>query len=194
MPLSAGRHADPFSRVGKPLPTSLRARHSRDPGRAAARAPGAWNARPVRPRLAADARRADRRPSGPVGGIPAGACRHRPAFHGCVARHLAGAIPYRISRTPESASSRLTIAANTMSSVYLSGHGSRSTATSFGTAIQALPPSFQDHEDLRGSIHAGRRQLSDAVLWRLSRNVIDLVGPAGAKLHGMPISCGRPGS
>ena len=24
MPLPAGRHADPFSRVGKPLPTSLR--------------------------------------------------------------------------------------------------------------------------------------------------------------------------
>lgn len=42
--------------------------HSRDPGRAAAWTPGAGDARPVRQRLAADARETDRGSPGPVDG------------------------------------------------------------------------------------------------------------------------------
>ena len=47
------------------------------------------------------------------------------------------------------------------------------------------PHGFQDHEDIRGSMHAGGRQrVADCgqtpVPWRLSRSVTDSVGPAGA--------------
>jgi hypothetical protein len=54
------------------------------------------------------------------------------------------------------------------------------------TGYPDRPPGFQDHEDIQGSMHAGRRQrVADGgqtpVPWRLSRSVIDSVGPAGAK-------------
>ncbi len=47
------------------------------------------------------------------------------------------------------------------------------------------PPGLQDREDIRGSMHAGRRQPvagggQTSVPWGLSRSVIDSVGPAGA--------------
>jgi hypothetical protein len=60
------------------------------------------NARPVRPRLAADARETDRGSAGPVGGVPPAARRHPPALPGPVARQLAGAVPGRASRSPRS--------------------------------------------------------------------------------------------
>ena len=77
-------------------------RHPRDPGRAAARTPGPGNARPVRPRLPTDARETDRGSPGPVGGVPPGARRYRPALPGPVARQLAGAVPGRARRSPRS--------------------------------------------------------------------------------------------
>ena len=48
------------------------------------------------------------------------------------------------------------------------------------------PHGFEDHADIRGSMHAGRRQrVADgdqaSVPWRLSHSVIDSAGPAGAE-------------
>ena len=55
--------------------------------------PSARDARPVRPRLGPDARRAQGRPSGPLGRVPARPCRHRPALAGPTARRAAGTTP-----------------------------------------------------------------------------------------------------
>ena len=57
---------------------------------------------------------------------------------------------------------------------------------SFVTGYPGRPPGFQDHEDIRGGMHAGRRQRvanggQTSVPWRLSRSVIDSVGLAGAE-------------
>jgi hypothetical protein len=57
---------------------------------------------------------------------------------------------------------------------------------SFVTDYPGRPPGFQDHEDIRGIMHAGRRQrVADGgqtpVPWRLSRSVINSVGPVGAE-------------
>ena len=55
--LAAGQgRADAARPPAQPQDMDGRGRHSRDPGRAAARTPGSRDARPVRPRLAADAR------------------------------------------------------------------------------------------------------------------------------------------
>src|SRR4249920_4147673 len=75
---------------------------------------------------------------------------------------------------------------------------------SFVTDYPGRPPGFQDHEDIRGSMHAGRRQrVADggqtSVPWRLSRSVIDLVGLAGAEFAradwvpaaSCPAACGK---
>ena len=56
---------------------------------------------------------------------------------------------------------------------------------SFVMSYPGRPPGFQDREDIRGSMHAGRRQPvagggQTSVPWGLSRSVIDSVGPAGA--------------
>jgi hypothetical protein len=71
---------------------------------------------------------------------------------------------------------------------------------SFVTGYSDRPPGFQDHEDIRGSMHAGRRQrVADggqtSVLWRLSRSVIDSVGPAGAEFarNADSVALNRPG-
>ena len=72
--LAAGQgRADAARPAAQPQDVDGRGRHSRDPGRAAAGPPGSRDARPVRPRLAADAGRSDRSPSGPLGKIAAGA-------------------------------------------------------------------------------------------------------------------------
>ena len=84
------------------LTYQFRGRHSRDPGRAAARTPDPGNARPVRPRLAADARETDSGSPGPVGRVPPAARRYRPELPGPVARQLAGAVPGRARRSPRS--------------------------------------------------------------------------------------------
>jgi hypothetical protein len=57
---------------------------------------------------------------------------------------------------------------------------------SFVTGYLGWPPGFQNHEDIRRIIHVGRRQrVADggqtSVPWRLSRSVIDSLGPAGAE-------------
>ena len=101
--LAAGQgRADAARPAARPQDVDGRGRHPRDPGRAAARTPGPGNARPVRPRLAADARETDRGSPGPVGGVPPAARRHRPALPGPAARQLAGAVPGRARRSPRS--------------------------------------------------------------------------------------------
>jgi len=57
---------------------------------------------------------------------------------------------------------------------------------SFVTGYPGRPPGFLDHEDIRGSMPAGRRQRvanggQTSVPWRLSRSVIDSVGLAAAE-------------
>ena len=66
--------------------TWFRGRHPRDPGRTAPRTPGPGNARPVRPRLAANAQETNRGSPGPMGRVPPAPRRHRPALPGPVAR------------------------------------------------------------------------------------------------------------
>jgi SAM-dependent methyltransferase len=57
---------------------------------------------------------------------------------------------------------------------------------SFVTGYPGRPPGFQDHEDIRGRMPAGRRHRvavggQTSLPWRLSRSVIDSVGLAGAE-------------
>jgi hypothetical protein len=55
---------------------------------------------------------------------------------------------------------------------------------SFVTGYPGRPPGFHEHEDIPGSLHAGRHQRvangGQTVPRRLSRSVIDSAGPAGA--------------
>ena len=117
-PITSRRYDHLWTRIGRQLPwvrtqqisthwirhTTLtyqfRGRHSRDPGRAAARTPDPGNARPVRPRLAADARETNTRLSRPGGTNPPAARRYRPELPGPVARQLAGAVPGRATGHP----------------------------------------------------------------------------------------------
>jgi hypothetical protein len=53
--------------------------------------------------------------------------------------------------------------------------------------LPGRPPAFQEHEDIRGSMRAGRRQRvagggQTPVPRRLSQSVIDSVGPAAAQV------------
>jgi hypothetical protein len=63
-------------------------------------------------------------------------------------------------------------------------------------ATPGRPPGFQDHEDIRGRMRAGRRQRvavggQTSHPWRLSRSVIDLAGQAGAEFarNDAPMGC-----
>jgi hypothetical protein len=61
----------------------------------------------------------------------------------------------------------------------------------FRDGLPDRPPAFQDREDIRGSMRVGRRQRvagggQTPVPWRLSRSVIDSVGPAGAEFAQSP--------
>ena len=62
------------------------------------------------------------------------------------------------------------------------------------TGNPGRPPGIQDHEDIRGSMHVGRRQrVADgsqtSVPWLPSRSVIDSLGPAGAEFARNAESC-----
>ncbi len=67
-----------------------RGRHPGDPRRAATRPPGARDARPVRPRLASDARRPDRRSPSPMGRIPQRPRGYLPALTRAATRRTTG--------------------------------------------------------------------------------------------------------
>jgi hypothetical protein len=72
-----------------------RGRHPGDPRRAAARARGARHARPLRPRLGADARRAEGRAPGPLGRLARRTRGHPPALARAAARSTPGTVQRR---------------------------------------------------------------------------------------------------
>ncbi len=76
----------------------FRGRHTRNPRRTKARTSGSRDARPVRPRLAADARGTDGSSSGPLGRIPPRARHSRPALPGPAAGQPDRALPRRAPR------------------------------------------------------------------------------------------------